>query len=42
MMSGWGILFMFPAIFAFVAINYPPNIVGMMLGWWMGFGTFGG
>jgi hypothetical protein len=23
-------------------MNYPPNIVGRMVGWWFGFGAFGG
>jgi predicted MFS family arabinose efflux permease len=40
--SGWGIPFMGPSISAFIAMNYPPGIVGRMIGWWFGFGTFGG
>ncbi|ACM18501.1 membrane protein, major facilitator superfamily [Geotalea daltonii FRC-32] len=39
---GWGIPFMGPSISAFIAMNYPPGIVGRMIGWWFGFGTFGG
>lgn len=39
---GWGIPFMGPSISAFIAMNYPPSIVGRMIGWWFGFGTFGG
>jgi hypothetical protein len=23
-------------------MNYPPSIVGRMVGWWFGFGMFGG
>lgn len=40
--SGWGLPFMTPSLSAFVATNYPPHIVGRMIGWWYGFGTFGG
>ena len=40
--SGWGMPFMTPSLSAFVATNYPPQIVGRMIGWWYGFGTFGG
>ena len=40
--SGWGIPFMGPSISAFIAMNYPPGIVGRMIGWWFGFGSFGG
>ncbi|WP_243372667.1 MFS transporter [Geotalea sp. SG265] len=39
---GWGIPFMGPSLSAFIAMNYPPQIVGRMIGWWFGFGTFGG
>ena len=39
---GWGIPFMGPSLSAFIAMNYPPAIVGRMIGWWFGFGTFGG
>ena len=42
LISGWGIPFMGPSLSAFIAINYPPQIVGRMIGWWFGFGTFGG
>ena len=42
MISGWGIPFMGPSLSAFIATNYPPSIVGRMIGWWFGFGTFGG
>lgn len=42
LVSGWGIPFMGPSISVFIATNYPPSIVGRMIGWWFGFGTFGG
>lgn len=42
LVSGWGIPFMGPSLSAYIAINYPPVIVGRMIGWWFGFGTFGG
>lgn len=42
LISGWGIPFMGPSISAFIAKIYPPEIVGRMIGWWFGFGTFGG
>jgi MFS family permease len=42
MLAGWGIPFMMPSLSAFVAINYPPRIVGRMMGWWFGLGTLGG
>jgi MFS family permease len=42
MVAGWGIPFMNPSISAFIAMNYPSGIVGRMVGWWFGFGTFGG
>lgn len=42
LISGWGIPFMGPSLSAFIAMNYPPSIVGRMIGWWFGFGTFGG
>jgi len=41
-MAGWGMSFMAPTLSAFIATNYPPNYVGSMMGWWFGFGTFGG
>jgi MFS family permease len=40
--AGWGPAFLCPSISAFIVINYPPNIVGRMVGLWFGFGTFGG
>lgn len=40
--AGWGMSFMAPSLSAFIATNYPPNFVGTMMGWWFGFGTFGG
>lgn len=40
--SGWGMPFMTPSLSAFIATNYPPQIVGRMIGWWYGIGTFGG
>jgi predicted MFS family arabinose efflux permease len=40
--TGWGIPFMGPSLSAYIAMNYPPSIVGRMIGWWFGFGTFGG
>jgi MFS family permease len=42
MVAGWGMSFMAPSLSAFIAMNYPPNFVGSMMGWWFGFGTFGG
>ena len=42
LITGWGIPFMGPSLSAFIATNYPPSIVGRMIGWWFGFGTFGG
>ena len=42
LISGWGIPFMGPSISAFILTNYPPSIAGRMIGWWFGFGTFGG
>jgi nitrate/nitrite transporter NarK len=42
MLVGWGINFMGASINGFIAMNYPPGIVGRMVGWWFGFGTFGG
>jgi MFS family permease len=41
-LAGWGVSFAGPSLSAFVAMNYPPNLVGSMVGWWFGFGTFGG
>jgi len=42
LVAGWGIPFMNPSISAFVAMNYPPMILGRMIGWIFGIGTFGG
>jgi predicted MFS family arabinose efflux permease len=42
MISGWGVPFMNPSLSAFVAVNYSPRVVGRMIGWWFGVGTFGG
>jgi MFS family permease len=42
MIAGLGMGFMAPSLTAFVAMNYPPNFVGSMVGWWFGFGTFAG
>lgn len=42
LIAGWGIPFQNPSASAFIAMNYPPNIVGSMVGWWFGFATFGG
>lgn len=40
--AGWGTQFIGPSISAFIAMNYPPYLVGRMVGWWFGFGSFGG
>jgi MFS family permease len=40
--AGMGMGFMAPSITGFIAMNYPPNFVGSMVGWWFGFGTFAG
>ena len=42
MVAGWGIPFLNPSLSAYVVMKYPPAIVGRMVGWWFGFGTFGG
>ena len=42
MLVGWGLNFMGASINGFIAMNYPPSMVGRMVGWWFGFGTFGG
>ena len=42
LIAGWGIPFMNPSISAFVAMNYPPMMLGRMIGWIFGIGTFGG
>ncbi len=41
-LAGWGVSFAGPSLGAFVAMNYPPNLAGSMVGWWFGFGTLGG
>jgi MFS family permease len=42
MLAGWGIPFMGSSLSAFIAVNYPPGIVGRMMGFCFGMGTFGG
>lgn len=42
LIAGVGIPFMNGAISAHIAMTYPPEIVGRMVGWWFGFGTIGG
>jgi len=42
MIAGFGVPFMMPTLSAYVAMNYPPNMVGTITGWCFGFGTFGG
>jgi MFS family permease len=42
MFVGWGVSFMGASFNGFIAMNYPPAIVGRMVGWWFGFGAFGG
>jgi len=42
MVAGWGIPFMNPSVSAFVVMNYPPMILGRIIGWIFGIGTFGG
>ncbi len=39
---GWGVNFMGPSFNGFIAANYPPQIVGRMVGWWFGIGGLGG
>jgi MFS family permease len=39
---GWGFNFMGASFNGFIVMNYPPGIVGRMVGWWFGFGAFGG
>ncbi len=41
-LAGVGNAFLYPAIVVFVSTNYPIQIVGKMLGLWMGMGAFGG
>ncbi len=42
MLAGWGGMFIYPAINAYVIANFPPGIVGRMLGICFGLGGFGG
>lgn len=42
MIAGFGLPFMAPSVSAFVATNYPPHLVGSMIGLWFGIGTLGG
>jgi MFS family permease len=42
LLAGWGIPFMSSSIIAFCVNTYPVTMVGRMLGWLGGFGTFGG
>jgi MFS family permease len=41
-LAGFGIQFVMPTIYYFVAKAYPPQLAGKMSGLWMGIGTFGG
>jgi MFS family permease len=41
-LAGFGVQFVFPTIYYFIAKAYPPQVVGKMSGIWMGIGTFGG
>ena len=40
--AGWGIPFMNASIGALIVNYYPASIVGRMMGFWFGIGTFGG
>ena len=42
MLAGWGVPFMVSSLSSFIASNYPPGIVGRMMGFCFGVGTFGG
>ena len=42
MVAGCGITFMAASLSGFIAMSYPPKFVGRMVGWWFGFGAFGG
>jgi len=42
MFAGFGIQFMSPTTMGTIAKTFPPNIVGRMVGFLAGFGTFGG
>jgi MFS family permease len=41
-LAGFGINFVFPTVYYFIARSYAPQIVGKMSGLWAGIGTFGG
>ena len=41
-LAGFGIQFVMPTIYYFVAKAYPPQLAGKMSGIWVGIGTFGG
>ena len=41
-LAGFGVQFVMPTIYYFVAKVYPPQLVGKMSGIWIGVGTFGG
>jgi predicted MFS family arabinose efflux permease len=42
LLAGWGMPFMSSSIIAFAVTTYPVQVVGRMLGWLGGLGTFGG
>jgi len=42
MIAGWGIPFMNASLSATIASTYPPRIIGRMMGFCFGVGTFGG
>jgi len=42
LLAGFGVQFVMPAIYIFISKSYRHQIVGKMLGLWMGLGTFGG
>ncbi len=42
MLAGWGAMFIYPAINAYVIGNFPPNMAGTMIGVCFGLGGFGG
>jgi MFS family permease len=42
LIAGFGVAFTMPAVISFVAVNYPPDMVGKMLGLWNGVAGFGG
>jgi len=41
-LAGFGVQFVFPTLYYFIAKAYAPQVVGKMSGIWMGIGTFGG